>query len=142
MPTSYGNFDPTQPNKLANGAKVNAGLRAYEKVFDLATDSVPAGGTTNPLHAARLPKGAKFKHITVTSTANVSGINITVGTAAAADKYVAAAAGPNATTSVYHVKPAAASDDELTAPEDVLITPSGNWPGTGKVIVTTWVSKR
>ncbi len=142
MANSYGNYDPTEPGELADGKMHDAGVRNYTKVFDLAADGDAAGGTTNPLHVARVRKGSVLDpQFFIASGANLSGINLSLGTAASAAVYSAAAAGPNNTTSVRQILPAT-QGVPLTVDTDIYITPSGAWPASGRIVTTIKASHR
>jgi hypothetical protein len=141
MPGTYGSaYSSTDDLYKAPGATVDAGLRRIRNVFDLANAAITA--QTVALLVARLREGMAVQSIEAHTDANISAINLSFGPASSNAKYVAATAGPNATTKRFVVKFSALDDDPLTAPEDVLVTPSGNWPAAGTLIVDTFVSKR
>lgn len=142
MPTSYGNWNPNTPNAKAKGTVHDAAVRAYEKVFNLATDGDAAGGTANVLHCGRVREGSKPMFFTIASTANLSALTFKIGTPADDDKYGTGIAGPNVATVLAHALAAAQDDDALTAPEDIIVTPSGNLPASGTITVRTFASHR
>lgn len=141
MSGTYGSaFSSTDPLAKAPGATVDAGDRLHRNVFNFADAGV--GGTTNPILLARVREGQFVHSARLSSDVNVSGINVTIGPLSSAAKYVAAAAGPNATTVSYAVKSSALDDDPLAAPEDIYATPSGNWPAAGTLVSLLVASKR
>lgn len=142
MADSYGNYNPTVANEFASGKMVDAGVRAFTKIFDLAADEDAAGGTSNRLHVGRIVRGsviqAEFK---VATGANLSAINLSLGTGGSAADHMAATAGPNNTTASYSILPAK-QGVALTEDTDLYLTPSGNLPSTGRIVVTIYASKR
>lgn len=137
----YGSaYSSTDELHRAPGTVVDAGLRRFRNVFNFADSGV--GGTTTPLVAARLREGCALESVKLGSSVNVSGINISVGIAGTAAKYSAAAAGPNATRGERVIVSTALDDDALAAPEEVILTPSGNWPASGILVSDVFASKR
>lgn len=142
MANSYGNYDPTTAGELADGKMHDAGDRVFTKVFDLATDGDPAGGTTNLLHIGRVRKGSVITpEVKIASGANLSAINLSIGTLASDALYSAAAAGPNNTTQTRDILPAM-QGVPLTVDTDVYVKPSGAWPATGRIVTTLRASHR
>lgn len=132
----YGsNWSATDPLTNAPGSTHDAPLRTYRNVFNFADSGV--GGTTNPLRIARLREGSHLEAVHIQSDQNLSGVNISGGITGDTAKYVAAAAGPNATFQRMLVKLAALDDDAIGAMEEIILTPSGNWPASGTLV--TWV---
>lgn len=132
-------YSATDPLKRAPGTSVNAGVRRYRNVVNLA---VEGGGTANPILAAKLKEGVSVCAVKIHSDANLSGINFTVGSRTDAAKYAAAQAGPNVTSKELVMKVAALAADALGAAEDVLFTPSGALPANGMIVVEVFASKR
>lgn len=141
MATTLGTaFSATDELAKAPGTVVDAAMRRHRNVFNFADSGV--GGTTNPLTAAKLREGVALESVKLTGSVDVSLINVSVGIATSTAKYCAATAGPNATQKDIPVKSTALDDDALTAPETIILTPSGNWPATGVLISDIFVSKR
>jgi hypothetical protein len=139
MTTRYGQqFSGTDPLKKADGQSHNAGLRVYSNAFALATE----GGTVGPYLVARLAEGAVFDSLELSSTANLSAINFTVGTIGAPAKYVAATAGPNATIVTLRAAVAATLPAANTVSEDVYLFASANMPSAGFVKTRALFSHR
>lgn len=137
--TKYGSaFSNADDLKRAPGTTVDAAIRRHRNVFDLAVD----GGTSEALKIAHLREGVVIEGIKMHTGANLSAINFSAGNATAAAKYAAAQAGPNAVTKELQLTVTSLDDDPLTAPEEVLLTPSGNLPGAGTLVVDVFVSKR
>lgn len=134
-------YNLTDPLDRANGAMVNAGLRVYKNTFDLAVAG-QGGGGDDPLLAAKVREGNVIDSIFMQSSANLSAVNFTIGTAADPDKYGAAQAGPNATAKEFVLTIAGAAQGELAAPEEIIITPSGNLPSSGVIVTRVVTSKR
>jgi hypothetical protein len=121
--------------KHGRGSDTDAALRLSRNVFDLASDSDPAGGTTNGLFLGTIREGCVPRGFRIACTTNLSGINFTIGTIASVAKYAAAAAGPAANAEVAYTMPIAAkSQDPLTAPEDIYAFPSGALQATGTLV--------
>lgn len=140
MATDYGTtYSSSDALHRAPGTRADAGVRSTKNVFDLAT---LLGGTTNLALAAKIPQGCEVTRVLVACTADASGINLKIGTSADDDKYGASAAGPNATTKEWLVPIATQDDAALSAPEDILITPSGNWPASGTLVTRIEYTKR
>lgn len=133
-------FSGTDELNRAPGTVVDAGLRRHRNVFNFADSGV--GGAAAALIAARAREGCALQSIELHASVDVSAINISVGISGSTAKYVAATAGPNTTTKRCVVKSTALDDDALGAPEELLLTPSGNWPATGILIVDAFYSKR
>jgi hypothetical protein len=143
MADSLGRLNPgTKLYIHGDGTDTDAALRVIRNRFNLSTDTDPAGGTSNRLYIGRLPQGCVPRSVRIMTDANCSAINLTVGTTASAAKYMASAAGPNATQSLPVMPIAAQMADALTAYEDVYVTPSGNWPASGQIAVSMDFSKR
>lgn len=142
MPTKYGSaYSDTDPLKKAPGTSVNAGARHFRNVFNFADAGV--GGTQNPLCVAKLPAGVVPKGFTISSDQNISATNITVGNATTAAKYVTSTAGPAANaTKRCDLVIATLAADPSTDTEEVLVTPSANWPAAGTLVVDFIVTKR
>jgi hypothetical protein len=141
MPNEYGSaYSATDATALAAGSLVDAGLRRHRNVFNFADAGV--GGTATPLRLARPSAGTALAMVFLQSDVNASGINLSIGTAGEAAKYSAAAAGPNATRTQPIIKIGALDDPALASAEEILLTPSGNWPSTGTLVTEVYVSKR
>ncbi len=138
--TSGSAFSATDELAKAPGTTVDAANRLHRNVFDFAESGV--GGTTNPLIAAKLREGVFLHRARLSSSVNCSAINVSIGITGSTAKYSAAAAGPNATTTTPVIVSTALDDNALTAPETVILTPSGNWPATGILVSLIEVSKR
>lgn len=139
MATIYGdNFSSSDGLKKAPGTRHNSAVRRFGNSVDLA---VEGGGNTDTLKVADLPAGFVFDEIKISSTANCSGINFTLGTAADPDKYMTTTAGPNATTLGNLGLPAMRQMAALTEGEEVFLTPSGNLPASGTIQVDIYGSK-
>jgi hypothetical protein len=135
----YGSaFSNADDLKRAPGTTVDAGIRRHRNVFDLSVD----GGTSEALKIGHLREGTVISSIKMHTGANLSAINFSAGNASATAKYAAAQAGPNAVTKELQLTITALDDDPLTAPEEVLLTPSGNLPSAGTLVVDLFVSKR
>jgi hypothetical protein len=136
----YGSAFDAADATLAPGTVVDAGLRRHRNVFNFADAGV--GGAIATLIAAKAREGNALQSIELHASVDVSAINISAGITGSTAKYVAATAGPNATTKRLVVKSTALDDDALSAPETLILTPSGNWPATGILIVDAFYSKR
>jgi hypothetical protein len=139
MPDINGKAFSTNPLFRSPGTVVDAGGRRFRNVVDLA---VEGGATANPLVAAIVREGCSVYEARMSSGANLSAINFTIGTDAAPAKYGAAQAGPNATTKTFVIPIAALDDDALTAPETIKFFPSGALPGAGVIVTEIFASKR
>lgn len=129
MAKIYGNnFSATDARKMADGRGHDAACRLFSNNVDLA---VEGGGTTDTLIAGQLREGCKVTIIEITCSTNASGITFGVGIAGAATKYGAAVTGPAAGATVRVAIPAAAKYAYTTAPEEIILTPSGALPATG-----------
>jgi hypothetical protein len=136
--TKYGSqFSATDAYKKADGRSHNAALRRYTNVFALAAE----GGTTEALKVCDLGAGSVIHEIIVDTDANLSTINLSFGTAAAAAKYSAAAAGPNATQQRRFPLLSLGVTPNLER-EEVLMTPALALPGAGTIRVTVIASHR
>lgn len=136
--TKFGSiFSATDTLKKAPGEVHDAGVRTFKNSFDLTVD----GGTSEPMKVADLPPGCVVEAITIRSDQNLSGINFTLGTAATANKYMIASAGPNASAATYY-PPLALALTATTDREELFVTPSGNMPNVGTMTVRIHVSKR
>lgn len=142
MAKIYGSaFSATDPKKLASGTVHDAGSRRFRNTFDLAAAGV--GGTVNTPIVARVREGSAVHAASVSSSANLSGINFTLGTVAEPAKYAAAFAGPAAGATVHvQIKPEALAADSLATPEEIILTPSANLPGAGILVASVFASKR
>lgn len=141
MAGTYGSaFSSTDELNRAPGTVVDAAVRRHRNVFNFADSGV--GGAAAALIAAKLREGVAVQAVELHGSVDVSAINVSVGITGNTAKYVAATAGPNATTKRCVVKSTALDDDALAAPETVILTPSGNWPAAGILIVDVFVSKR
>jgi len=142
MPGTYGSaYSSTDELVKAPGSSVDSGARVHRNVFNFADTGV--GGTTNAVIAARVPRGSTVIAVRMASDQNISGTNFTVGNASAAAKYAAATAGGAAdVTKRFDIKTSALDDDPLTAMEEVLITPSANWPAAGRLVAIVETVKR
>lgn len=142
MPNIGGqSYNLTDPLDRANGAEVNTSLRVYRNRFDMAAAG-QGGGGTDPLLAAKVREGNVVQSIEIESDQNLSAINFSVGTEADPDKYGAAQAGPNAGRLVVAMPIAAAAQDELAAPEEIIVTPNAALPSSGTIVTRVITSKR
>ncbi len=142
MPNVTGqNFSTTDPLKPSPGSSVDAGIRVHREVFNTTTHLL--SGTVNGAIAARVREGNTVLKVRMKSDANLSAINFTVGNATVLAKYCGAQAGGAADTmKEFEVKINALDDDPLAVPEEIIITPSGNWPAGATVVTFVEVCKR
>lgn len=134
-------YSSTDPLQRAPGVFANAKDRRWRNKFNFADADLTA--QTVAITLARLKKGmSPPRSISINTNANLSGINLSVGIAGSAAKYVLAAAGPNATMQTLVMTYAGATDDELTADADIIMTPSGNWPASGGLVTNVTCSHR
>lgn len=134
----YGKNFSTAHLHRAPGTSHHAAERDYSNLFDLAAD----GGTAEALKIAHVGPGVVAKELLIESSANISGINFTVGTAADPDKYGTTTAGPAANGSKIIYPPLALGLDPTTEAEDIILTPSGALPGAGTIRTTFRASHR
>lgn len=141
MPDIYGtNYSASDVLKRTPGARVDAGERSFENWVNLATEG---GGTTNPFIVATAREGCKLVGIEVTGSVSLAGVNISAGIAGSTAKYAASVAGPAADVQLrMNIKASALDDDELAAPETLILTPSANWPATGTLYARAIYTKR
>lgn len=140
MANIYGkNFSATDGLKKASGSSHDAGIRRFSNSVDLA---VEGGGGTNALLIGVKPRGTVFDSATIASTANISALNFTIGTAADPDKYQTTIAGPNAVVKPNLGLPAMRAEAPSTEDEEIFLTPSGNLPASGILEASFYVSKR
>lgn len=136
--TKYGSaFSATDNLKKAPGQSHDAGLRQFCNYFDLAVD----GGTTETLLIAELPPGVVYDSCKLTSGANLSTINFTIGDGTTANRFGASTAGPNAGT-VTIEGAITLKLDPLTAKTQVFLTPSLALPSAGALRTKVYASKR
>ncbi|MFD1034151.1 hypothetical protein ACFQ15_05750 [Sphingomonas hankookensis] len=142
MAKIYGSaFSATDAKKLAPGTVHDAGSRRFRNTFQLGDAGV--GGTTNTPIVARVREGSAVHAFELSSSANLSGINFTLGTVTEPAKYCAAFAGPVAGGTVRApIKPEALAADSLALPEEIILTPSANLPGAGVLVGSVFASKR
>lgn len=142
MAKIYGSaFSATDTKKLAPGTVHDAGSRRFRNTFNLADAGV--GGTTNTPIVARVREGSAVHACEVSSSANLSAINFTLGIVGDPAKYAAAFAGPAAGATVrVPIKPEVLAADALALPEEIILTPSANLPGAGILVGSVFASKR
>ncbi len=134
-------YSTTDELAKAPGSSVDAGVRGFRNTFNFADAGV--GGTTNPILLARVPRGATVDAIRLSSSVDASGINVIVGKTGSTNKYVTTTAGPAAgVTKRFDIVVARLADDPLTDMEEIIMTPSGNWPATGTLVSLVNVLKR
>lgn len=140
MADIYGKaYSATNALHRTHGTTSDAGVRRFRNCVDLAAEG---GGTANSIIAAMVREGVAVCEVRLHSTANLSGINFTIGTDAAPAKYGAAQAGPNATSKTFQIPVAQLAADALSAPETIKFFPSGNLPGAGTIVAEVFASKR
>lgn len=122
------------PFKTPHGALARAKLRCTTEVITFASQ---ASGSDFPI--ARLPIGAKFKHVELLLDTSSGSATLAVGISGSTAKYAAAAALTSTDTPTFRGKASAADDDPLTAEETVLLTTGGaSLPSSGTLVVTTY----
>ncbi|NIJ34335.1 hypothetical protein [Sphingomonas oligoaromativorans] len=141
MAKGYGNllagvFDGTVlPAKKADGRRVNAKVRCYREIFDLATATVAKNvGDTNVV--CRRPAGGAFKGGSITVSVTLGATTVSLGTVGNPTKYLAATTITTPNSPITFGTAAARAEDPLVDEEEVILT----WgaaapPGAGFVIV-------
>lgn len=136
--TKFGSqFSSTDPLKKADGRTHDAGVRAFENLFDLTVD----GSTNQALKIAEIQPGVHVQTITLDTDQNLSAINFTIGTAAVPAKYGVSTAGPNATQKTIYV-PLSLGLTCTTDNEEIFLYPSANMPAVGSLRTRIHCSKR
>lgn len=121
------------PFDVPHGSLVNAKERVTTEVITFAAQ---ASGSTFPV--ARLPVGAKFKHVELNLDTSSGSATLAFGIAGSAAKYAAAAALTSTNTPTFRGLATAADDDPLAAEETVIMTTGGaSLPASGSLVVTT-----
>lgn len=141
MADIYGSaYSGTDPLHRPSGIVVDAGVRRFRNVINLATDG---GGAANNIIAADVREGVSVFEARMASTVDLSAINFTIGTDAAPTKYGAAQAGPAAGASkVFTIPVAQLAADPLTSPERIKFFPAAALPAAGSIVVAVFASKR
>lgn len=126
---------------LASGCVHDAGVRRFRNTFNLADANV--GGTTNTPVVARLREHNALSACELSSTVSLAAVNFTLGTADDPDKYATAFAGPAAGATVrVPILPAMLAADAISAPEEIILTPSAALPANGLVVASVYASHR
>ena len=140
MPNIQGkNFSAVDDLKMASGTNHNAGVRRFGNSADLATEG---GGTADPIKVCVLPVGTVFDELKMAASVDLSALTFTLGTAAEPAKYMTATAGPNAAIKSGMGLPAKRAMDPLAYDEELILTPSGNWPAAGTIEASVYASMR
>lgn len=123
----------------ASGILRDAGLR-----IDRNTFSTASGATTSDtfsLGTARAGQRTRAFDIDTNGT-NMSAASIAIGTAGDPDKYLAAAALPNATSARRRVLAAAAGYDAIEEAEEIIVTISGATIASGTLVIEREYTQR
>lgn len=123
----------------ASGIIRNAGIRRDRNTFDTSAESTTTGDT---LSLGTLAAGCSPKAFEITASTNMSAASIAIGVAGDTDKYLAAAALPNATSARRVVLPGAEGFTPSTEDEELIVTISGATIPNGLLVIDHEYSKR
>jgi hypothetical protein len=140
--TFTGVLDVTPATAKADASKSRSKLRTTTEVFDLAALYAANGNVAIPagsfLICGKLPVGARYSSMVVTTDTSLGSTTISSGTAASNAKYGAAATAALTDTPLTKTKASAKAQAPLTTEEIVgLTTAVGALPTTGIMVVET-----
>lgn len=139
FPQEYeGVLEGTERNK-ADGRIINAGVRSSRATFDT---SAVAATTSDTLSLGMIKRGDAIKAFDIVASTNMSAASIAIGTADDPDKFLAAAALPNAAAARRMVAAAAAGYAPQEAEEEVIVTISGATIPSGDLTIYTEFTRR
>ncbi|MEC8180165.1 MAG: hypothetical protein VX072_10895 [Pseudomonadota bacterium] len=131
-------IDGTMQDK-ASGILRSAGIRNDRNTFNTAAEATTTGDTLS-LGTARA--GQRTMAFEIEASSNMSAASIAIGTAADPDKYLAAAALPNATVARRKVLAASAGFDAITEEEELIVTISGATIPDGTLVIERQYTQR
>lgn len=137
-PDELTGLDNTIPSQ-ASGISRNAKIRSFRSSWNIANTPSTTGDT---LKLGRFKEGGRIRAFDIACSTNMSAASIAIGTAADPDKYLAAAALPNATGARRIVLPNAAGFEALTEAEDLIVTISGATIPNGLLVIDAEVAQR
>lgn len=123
----------------ADGRIRNAGVRSSRSTFNANTTPTTTGDT---LSLGTFKKGDAIKAFGIVASTNMAAASIAIGTAADPDKFLAAAALPNATNARRMVAAAAAGYDPLETDDELIVTISGATIPNGDLTIYTEFTRR
>lgn len=123
----------------ADGRIRNAGVRSSRSTFNATTTPTTTGDT---LSLGTFKKGDCIKAFGIVASTNMAAASIAIGTAADPDKFLAAAALPNATNARRMVAAAAAGYDPLETDDELIVTISGATIPNGDLTIYTEFTRR
>ncbi len=131
--TFTGTFaDSSNPPARIDGEKNGGTIRVITEVFDMAAQTIVSGDT---LFLGRLPTGALFDSVGITTSASLGSSTIAVGISGSTAKYKAAGAFTSTDTPTSYAKASAKAQAVLTAPEDVIATvAAADMPTSGTLV--------
>ena len=131
-------MDGTLQDK-ASGILRCAGIRNDRNTFNTAAEATT---TNDTLSLGKARAGQRTKAFEIEASNNMSAASIAIGTAADPDKYLAAAALPNAATARRKVLAAAAGFDAITEEEEIIVTISGAAIPDGTLVIEREYTQR
>lgn len=123
----------------ASGIDRNAAIRSFRSTFDTSAEGTTVSDT---LSLGTFREGGRVRAFDIACSTNMSAASIAIGTASDPDKYVAAAALPNASSQRRVVLPDAAGKDALAEGEELICTISGATIPAGLLTVDAEVAQR
>lgn len=128
-------------DELGKGSGIvrTAGIRRNRSTF---TNAGNIAAIADTLSLGKVHAGDAVRAFEITATTNMSAASIAIGTADDPDKFLAAAALPNATSGRRIVLPTAAGYDPQTEAEEVIATVSGAAIPAGSLLIDTEFSRR
>lgn len=140
LPTELSGVLDGLQQSLADGALHDAAIRTKRCTFNATTLSTT---TNDTLSLGKYRAGDRIKAFEIdTNGVNMSAASIAIGTAAAPDMFLAAAALPNATSARRVVRPGAAGYAPLEEEIEMIITISGATIPNGLLKVETEFTHR
>ncbi len=123
----------------ASGILRDAGIRNDRNTFNTTTEATTSSDTLSLGYARAGQRTLAFE---IEASTNMSAASIAIGTAGDPDKYLAAAALPNATTARRKVLAAAAGFDAIEAEEEIIVTISAATIPNGTLVIERQYTKR
>lgn len=125
----------------ADGRLRHAGLRSDRNTFVIDGTDVTAT-TSDTLSLGYARAGQCTRAFQINASANMSAASIAIGTAADPDKYLAAAALPNATSARRVVPASAEGYDPIDAEEEIIVTISAATIANGTLTIDREYTQR
>ena len=133
--TFSGVLDGTKPAAQANGARGGGKKRTIVEIFDLSSATFANGDT---LSCGKRPQNSYFAGGRITSSVSLGSSTLSIGSAASAAKYRAAATFTTADQAVTFGKASALAEAALAADEEVIATiGTADLPASGTLIIET-----